>query len=111
MAYLITQDPPINLFDALRARQMTMSAYCYRSGHIVFRNSAPAGAGFILPTPTKEHRDAVRGCARHARDTSGDIFVPGVTEAGDDDGAAYGAVMAFRAWLMQTKIFNPMAIA
>ena len=72
---------------------MTLRAYAYASGHIVFRKRPPEGT---LPLPALPRRK-IEACARHVYDGR-TLLVPGVPEA-PDQSAALWAFEAWCAWL------------
>ncbi|EDG5874071.1 host nuclease inhibitor protein [Salmonella enterica subsp. enterica serovar Newport] len=63
----------------------TITAYCWASGLIEFGNTLPEGALPIVTGNEKQVRDEVTVMARHAY--SGDLLVPGIPEAADQNEA------------------------
>ncbi|EMF4471124.1 host nuclease inhibitor protein [Salmonella enterica] len=63
----------------------TITAYCWASGLIEFSNTLPEGTLPIVTGNEKQVRDEVTVMARHAY--SGDLLVPGIPEAANQDEA------------------------
>ncbi|EED3047352.1 host nuclease inhibitor protein [Salmonella enterica subsp. enterica serovar Virchow] len=63
----------------------TITAYCWASGLIEFGNTLPEGALPIIVGEEKQVRDVVGVLARHAY--NGDLLVPGIPEAADQNEA------------------------
>ncbi|EHW4150227.1 host nuclease inhibitor protein [Salmonella enterica subsp. enterica serovar Kottbus] len=63
----------------------TITAYCWASGLIEFGNTLPEGALPIVTGSEKNVRDVVGVLARHAY--NGDLLVPGIPEAVDQNEA------------------------
>lgn len=63
----------------------TITAYCWASGLIEFGNTLPEGALPIVTGNEKRVRDVVEVLARHAY--NGDLLVPGIPEAADQNEA------------------------
>ena len=73
-------------------------AYCWDNGVIEFGETVPEGALGLGDGPKEWLRDCVAAWGRLAYDNE-TWLVPGVPEA-EDQGAALGAVIAFRGRLM-----------
>ncbi|ELU6656796.1 host nuclease inhibitor protein [Salmonella enterica] len=63
----------------------TITAYCWASGLIEFGNTLPEGALPIVTGSEKQVREVVEVLARHAY--NGDLLVPGIPEAADQNEA------------------------
>ena len=72
-------------------------AYAWRSGKIGFGSKCPGGAIPILSNKAKaaDLRRIVETLARHGY-KRGELLVPGIPEAGDDDEKAMDALIEFQ---------------
>ncbi|ENJ2428507.1 host nuclease inhibitor protein [Salmonella enterica] len=81
----------------------TITAYCWASGLIEFGNALPEGALPIVTGSEKQVCDEVTVMARHAY--NGDLLVPGIPEAADQNEAREALVRFSR--VVHERVTHP----
>ncbi|EGW0949157.1 host nuclease inhibitor protein [Salmonella enterica] len=81
----------------------TITAYCWASGLIEFGNTLPEGALPIVTGNEKRVHDVVTVLARHAY--NGDLLVPGIPEAADQNEAREALVRFSR--VVHERVAHP----
>ncbi|EIW7681366.1 host nuclease inhibitor protein [Salmonella enterica] len=81
----------------------TITAYCWASGLIEFGHTLPEGALPIVTDSEKQVCDEVTVMARHAY--NGDLLVPGIPEAADQNEAREALVRFSR--VVHERVTHP----